>query len=121
MQMKYINLIEVIHEAKRNLSNMYLVSDKDIVEIVPFMYEKGYESIDVSQAIYLNNELIYRRDTRSTENYRFEQYTEGICKSNFEVQKYLTEYFGDRDVEVYNIKPQKVQNDVLEDEEEEFE
>ena len=119
--MKYINLIEIIHEAKRNLSNMYLLSGKDIVEIVPFMYEKGYESFDVSQAIYLNDELIYKRDSRSIENYVFEEYTEGICKSNFEVQSYLIKYFGDRDVEVSNSKPQKVQDEVLEDEEEEFE
>ena len=118
MKMKYINLIEVIHEAKRNLTNMYLISGKDVVEIVPFMYEKGYESFDISQAIYLNDELIYERNVRSVENYKFEQYTVGICKSNFEVQEYLIKYFGDKDVEIADIKPQIIQNEVLEDEEE---
>ena len=118
MKMKYVNLIEIIHEAKRNLSNMYLVSGSDIVEIVPFMYEKSYESFDISQAIYLNDELIYKRDAKSIENHVFKQYTEGICKSNFEVQEYLSKFFGDRDVEVFNIKPQKVQNELLEEEEE---
>ena len=62
------------------------VSGSDVLEIKAYTYEPGYECFEATHSIYLNNELLWGKQSRNIGPYRNEEYTVGKFKDNDEIK-----------------------------------
>lgn len=63
------------------------------VKVEGFIYEPVYEMFSASNAIYLNDELLFKLDARNVASYRNEEYVSGRFETENEAIKYIQSVF----------------------------